>query len=211
MSIYVDGNPTEIALTEFDTLETVKGKAATSVKRELKSDAMDSQYNTISNLDDFIFTTTDNRMLYFECTKPPGPYFSHGDKSVSHLARSDNEKIQKYCIYYDLYAHWFCLETYNQFCSEPDDESQQFSSIFQQIMYVNTLQKDERTYASMLCCELDRYLFANKESGCLIHQPVLCGKKKNRPDGYGAKLTMDQPSQPILVYGFKEEDYETAK
>ena len=106
VSIYVDGNPTEIALTEFDTLEMVKDKAATSVKRELKGDTMDSQYNTISNLDDFILTTTDNRMLYFEGTKPPEPYFSHGDKSVSHLARSDNEKIQKYCICMHIGSAW---------------------------------------------------------------------------------------------------------
>ena len=77
-------------------------------------------------------------------------------------------------------------------------------------MCVNTIQKDEFMFASMLCRELDRYLFADGKNGCLIHQPVLCGKTKNQPDGYGAKLTTDQPLQPIMVYGFKEEDYETA-
>ena len=52
------------------------------------------------------------------------------------------------------------------------------------------------------------YLFAKWESGCLIHQPILHGKTP--PDGYVAKVTMNQPSQPMLVYDFKKEDFKTA-
>ena len=69
------------------------------------------------------------------------------------------------------------------------------------------LEDYELSYTSMLCRELDRYLFPNREQGCLVHQPVLTNSC--RPDGYGAKLNNDQPSLPILVYDFKvkKEEY----
>ena len=54
-------------------------------------------------------------------------------------------------------------------------------------------QADERTYSSILNCELDRYLFQNKERRCVIHQPVLAGGRKNQPDGYVAQLTNSKP------------------
>ena len=67
-------------------------------------------------------------------------------------------------------------------------------------------QSDELTYSSMLGRELDRYLFETKEHGCVLHQPVLAGNGKNRPDGYVAKLTNSKPSKPLLVYNFKKQN-----
>ena len=51
----------------------------------------------------------------------------------------------------------------------------------------------------MLGRELDRYLFETKEHGCVLHQPVLAGNGKNRPDGYVAKLTNSKCDGVIIV------------
>ena len=70
---------------------------------------------------------------------------------------------------------------------------------------------DERTYASLLCRELDRFLFADADVGCVIHRSALRGEKQNYPDGYVVQLDESKPSRPWLVYSFKMNCMDTAE
>ena len=137
VNIYIDRVLTEITLTESDTLETVIDTAAKSVDRLLQHKALNANFDDVENLDAFILETPKDRSLYFNSVEPPGPNYSHGSRSVSYLATSCNDKIKKYCIVYNLYAHWFCLEIYDQFNGKPDDEAVNFSHIFRKIMDVD--------------------------------------------------------------------------
>ena len=152
--------------------------------------------------------TNEDRQLHLESTIPYSPSYIL-PSSVSDAALKHPETISKYSDKCPLYAHWFCLKVYDIICSPPDDAAKDFFSIFQKIMSTPSeemFQSYELTYSSMLGRELDRYLFENKKRGCVLHQPVLAGRKKNCPDGYVAELTDSKPSKPWLVYDFEKQN-----
>lgn len=174
MNILIDDEICEISVCKSDTVTMVIQRASHSVERKLKPFAVDSNYFTIQDLYDFILTMTINRTLRLNSVWRPGPEYVHG-QSISKLS-STNNKISEYDKNYELYTHWFCMKIYDKFFSDPDNETQEFSDRFKQIMDLGNpslLQQDELSYTSILYHELDRYLFPKKEDGYLIHQPVL--------------------------------------
>ena len=213
MKIIVDGKEMQITVDEVVPLVKLINRVGLKVQRALKQVAFDVHGSQINNLDEFIMNTDEDRELHLESRHPPAPSY-HISLSVSEAAIKQSHTILKYSDTCPLYAHWFCLQVYDVFCSPPDDAAKDFFSIFQKIMNTPSeemFQNDEFTYSSMLGRELDRYLFETKEHGCVLHQPVLAGKRKNRPDGYVAKLINSKPSKPLLVYDFKKQNMDTSE
>ena len=212
IKIIVDGKEIKITVDKVVPLVKLINRVSLKVQRPLKQVAFDVYGSKINSLNEFIINTNEDRELHLESKTPLAPsYFI--PLSVSDAASKQPDTISKYSDKCPLYAHWFCLEVYDVFCSPPDDAAKDFFSIFQKIMTTPSermFQSYELTYSSMLGRELDRYLFETRERGCVLHQPVLAGERRNCPDGYVAKLKDSKPSQPLLVYDFKKQNMETS-
>ena len=212
IKIIVDGKEIKITVDKVVPLVKLINRVSLKVQRPLKQVAFDVYGSKINSLNEFIINTNEDRELHLESKIPLAPsYFI--PLSVSEAASKQPDTISKYSDKCPLYAHWFCLEVYDVFCSPPDDAAKDFFSIFQKIMTTPSermFQHYELTYSSMLGRELDRYLFETRERGCVLHQPVLAGERRNCPDGYVAKLKDSKPSQPLLVYDFKKQNMETS-
>ena len=152
MRIFIDGILENIELIKSNTIESVIKKGSTLVNRTLKDTALDINNEVVGDLDKFILETNHERILYF---KSHDPKYSHGGTTVSTKARKDPEGILKFRVDYNLYAHWLCLETYSQFCSEPNLEAKSFSEIFQQIMNVRHQYFKRMNLLLRLCCAVN--------------------------------------------------------
>ena len=213
MKIIVDGKEIQITVTGMVPLVELINRVGLKVQCDLKQVAFDVHGSLINSLNEFIMNTNEDRELHLESKKPSVPSYNI-PSSVAEAALKHPHTILKYSDECPLYAHWFCLQVYDVFCSPPDDAAKDFFSIFQKIMNTPSkemFKEDELTYSSMLGRELDRYLFETKEHGCVLHQPVLAGNGRNRPDGYVAKLTNSKPSKPLLVYDFKQQNMDTCE
>ena len=111
------------------------------------------------------------------------------------------------------------MKVYNKFNSDPDDAAINFvDQCIKKIIKVDEYQPkvfgtDEMSYTSIFFHSLDRYLFPDATKGCVIHQPVIAGMKKNKPDGYCVKLNNSQPVLSLLASDMKvnKEDFEIAE
>ena len=219
VKVFVDGEEKkEIEIDDDDDIESVKEKLG---KKGLLSNPTNENGYEVSNLDDFILETTkDNRSLYFKSFGETKPKYSHHSILVSKAAKSQScmEHIDKYSKEFELNTHWLSMDIYDQFCSVPEEDDRKFSERFTNMMKgfsyrqdPKVLSDEEYVYSAMFFRALDRFLFPEDDTGCILHQPSLT--TKDRPDGYIATLKSDLPSLPILTSDFKKqnEDFKVAK
>ena len=207
--VCIEGKKHDIACDGISAVAKFVEVASKKVGAALHS-PVDQSGSRVTDIDKFIFLSEqENRCLYLQKAIPEGPCYHH---SLS-ISQESFKNISYYSTEYDVYHHWFAMKVYDAFhVSPPNNDAREFSKEFRILMEVDKyipyiLGGQEGSYSSVFFRLLDRFLFPEKEKGCVLHQPVLRKDKyghSNKPDGYSAKLDGGVPSTPILVLGFKE-------
>ena len=84
-TIFIDGIPKKIQLSKSDTIEALIRRVSKIVSRALTDTAFDINDKVVSNLDEFILKTKQDRILYFYSCDLPSPKYSHGvDRCLIH-------------------------------------------------------------------------------------------------------------------------------
>lgn len=180
LDVKVDGQSFLVTVNQ-----TIKGLMNDlSAKLSVKCKVVISQVKNVHNsevldLMNHIFETPKaDRTLYFSSNRDVAHIHS-----VSEAAKKYAEEITCYSEEYELYMHWFCLKVYDQYSREPDDTAKEFVDNFKKMMKIDNYKPrvfaaDEFSHTAMFFHSLDGYLFPDEKVACIIHQPVIAGKKK---------------------------------
>lgn len=171
--------------------------------------------NPRDSVDDFLFQTPSNRLLFLlvSSTKPPSFYLS---SSVSACANDKSKRLQieSKLEMRQVSSHWLAIEIYNQWTDDGTDRFKDIVNNFQKIMGCREhefLLDYEKFYTSLLSLELNK-LVENVHS---IHQVLF---KHTKSDGTLGESVPDFclvtsegiPNRCLLIADFKKTDFEQA-
>ena len=208
VTVFVDHVKLSKPICNCVTMKQLISQASRATECELVSTAYNSNDGEINDFDWFILNTSEKRSLYLKKVEAVKVHYSHSH-SISEAAKNHRKDIAGRSKSYELYKHWFAMLIYDKFCEQPSNAALQFAQRYNRLMSFGDyqpaiLQGYELSASAVFFQALDRFLFADDDQkGCILHQAVLGDNRKNRPDGYMAKLRDGLPSTPVLVSDFK--------